>query len=391
MSCNLSDTLVLPLVNNEFMLCFRHDKSIKHVNINQTGSFYYLQDRQFPSVCQLIEHYAHMDVPNLEGLKGIRLRVPIIYEPPGSSSNQRHTLASVEQYHNDTDQFQEGVSQEEVNNNQTVIRPRLNKQQSEIQLPIDRRKLAKSKSVDINVSKKSFLGLFRREKKTVDESNSVIRNNRGSNCSTESTGSQGRDRCHSDGGGERPPQPLPRMSDAPRSQSSSSANYYDEVRDTDTDLSAALVAQLSVRGAPTGRCECGLDIDESELPHGWTLHISHDPPTKGRIFFMDPEGVTSWNLPLRVSLQLTLVQQERIRELMERREASAGAMHVSGTSASHKQSGVNLPFVAGNSQRLTKPANNVKAVLKQPSATPVQIEGSSKMDYIDDDDDDVFI
>jgi len=96
--------------------------------------------------------------------------------------------------------------------------------------------------------------------------------------------------------------------------------YYSEPRDVDRDLSLDLMAHLlqqDSQGHNTdGKCICGLDLADSELPHGWSMHISTERGTEGRVFFTSPTDETSWELPTIVSVDLSTEQQDRIRQLM---------------------------------------------------------------------------
>ena len=118
---------------------------------------------------------------------------------------------------------------------------------------------------------------------------------------------------------QRPPAPLPVPREGERSLSESSCGIYDksvysrvEQREDRSEMLAA-----ALRNSDTStKCECGLELEDSELPRGWSIHISHEENTKGRIFFEAARGQTSWNLPLDISLELSLKQQEFIRKLL---------------------------------------------------------------------------
>ena len=64
------------------------------------------------------------------------------------------------------------------------------------------------------------------------------------------------------------------------------------------------------------RCECGLFIDDSRLPHNWSVHVSREPITYGRIFFLGPDGNTTWELPMKIAFELAPDQQDRLRDLL---------------------------------------------------------------------------
>ena len=107
----------------------------------------------------------------------------------------------------------------------------------------------------------------------------------------------------------RPPCPLPSSTH----QDITNPANYETVRDEEQSRLPELLELLRASDQGTEKCECGLGMEESELPGGWSMHISHDDKTRGRLFFMGPRGETSWNLPLEVSLTLCADEQDRIR------------------------------------------------------------------------------
>ncbi len=66
------------------------------------------------------------------------------------------------------------------------------------------------------------------------------------------------------------------------------------------------------------KCECGLDVEMSQLPQGWSVHISRDDTSLGRPFFMDSHGTTAWDLPTAVALQMNKNQKHFTRKLLDR-------------------------------------------------------------------------
>ena len=98
--------------------------------------------------------------------------------------------------------------------------------------------------------------------------------------------------------------------------------YYSTVRDTYQELAPSLIAHLreqeaDIGGGGGGKCECGLYLDDAELPRGWTVHISGEPLTAGCVFFTGPDSQTAWNLPIQVSVELSTDQQDMIRRLLD--------------------------------------------------------------------------
>lgn len=57
-------------------------------------------------------------------------------------------------------------------------------------------------------------------------------------------------------------------------------------------------------------CQCGLK--KSSLIDGWTVHVSHEPVTRGLLFFQHTNGSKVWELPISVA---TLLGSEEINYL----------------------------------------------------------------------------
>lgn len=122
---------------------------------------------------------------------------------------------------------------------------------------------------------------------------------------------------------QRAPPPVPKDERANSTGGSGSSGGSEGVYDRGlysridqrTDKSSMLADALRQHD-PTTTCECGLELEDSELPRSWSVHISREPSTTGRIFFEGPQGQTCWNLPLDVSTELSLKQQEFIRKLL---------------------------------------------------------------------------
>ena len=138
-------------------------------------------------------------------------------------------------------------------------------------------------------------------------------------------GIPGRDRCRSDSTYDCQRSPsiqdnanrLSGQHSASTNSVTPSAFVYDKVRNVDVDRTSELISLLRLEESRgSSKCDCGLYEDESELPLGWSVHISHERPSSGRVFFMSPDGRTAWNLPLQVSLLLSAEQQDQIRKLL---------------------------------------------------------------------------
>lgn len=106
----------------------------------------------------------------------------------------------------------------------------------------------------------------------------------------------------------RPPLPLPPQVNQPKDEE----NYvYSKARNIDEDISEKLKDVLK----SNERCECGIPRTLAELPLGWTVHLSKDALTAGRLFYQNDQGLTSWTLPQEVRLQLTKVHISNLRKI----------------------------------------------------------------------------
>ncbi|XP_045165117.2 uncharacterized protein LOC123529015 [Mercenaria mercenaria] len=108
--------------------------------------------------------------------------------------------------------------------------------------------------------------------------------------------------------GSRPPLPLPETS---AKKDEGGAYGYSRARDVTEDISEKLKDVLK----SSERCECGIPRNLAELPMGWTVHLSKDPLTRGKLFYQSEDGVTSWQLPQQVEMQLTKVHISNLRQI----------------------------------------------------------------------------
>lgn len=106
----------------------------------------------------------------------------------------------------------------------------------------------------------------------------------------------------------RPPLPLP---DSVTKKEEGGAYGYSRARDVSEDISEKLKEVLK----SSERCECGIPRNLAELPLGWTVHLSKDPSTRGKLFYQNQDGVTSWQLPQQVEMQLTKIHIANLRQI----------------------------------------------------------------------------
>jgi len=62
------------------MLCkliIRHSSGIRHISIDTSHDMFYLQDKPFPSMPDLVQYYSFVPVPNEEDVGDVMLQFPI--------------------------------------------------------------------------------------------------------------------------------------------------------------------------------------------------------------------------------------------------------------------------------------------------------------------------
>lgn len=315
----------------------------------------YILDHQFQSLQDLVTFYGEHDVPNVEAITGVRLTCPVEYSPAEIHQLQNDLLRQHRSHPVSTDDAQAAEDADELSradrhsNVDRVHRHSLPENQRDSVL------LSKRKSW----CKKIFEAVKQSNRTSrMDAQSTVIQlvTSQPSHevvCNNQLVGS------FSENPKKFEKQPaIPDESTHPalcsvHENSAESASaldddactaslYYSEPRNVDRDLSADLMAHLlqqDNQGHSTdGKCICGLDLADSELPRGWSMHISTENGTEGRVFFTSPAGETSWELPTIVSVDLSIEQQDRIRQLMNEGQRSASGV-------SSQQMSVNGQFV----------------------------------------------
>jgi len=341
----------------------RHDGTIKHFKITQTAQpsgTVYILDRQFQTLEDLVEFYSDHDVPNVEAIAGVRLTVPIVGSADETSSSQedgilrqrRARRVSADDAPGNKDASELGHTKCSSKTLQHSISESksddalLSKRRSWRRKIFDPLKPSneKSRTDTLNRSVQSVTV----RSVTAQVSCTVISSTRQSNSSFSETPKKYHKQPaipDDDSGG-------PALASMPTNSAQSNALfasgadelaaaaanynvaatdadaglYYSEPRDVDRELSTDFIASLLQQDKEDhsdGKCVCGLYVVESELPHGWSMHISTESGTQGQLFFTSPTGETSWELPTRVSVDLDTEQQDRIRQLIIRGQRAA--------------------------------------------------------------------
>ena len=357
---------------------FRHDNGIKHFNLAKQNDEYFVQDVRFSTVSDLITYYGHNDVPNQECVKHVKLTYPILNRqsvplpsvlstkslPRSISSSRSISTSGSPSLLRDTFTLPRTRDTSGTNSNGPTVSHERHKSVPELPLPHPPKPQRGSSLDQHSPKQKSIFRFFRGKKKSHEDDSAEEKD-------SETDGQPGASRLRtvsdssiSDRMSLRPPVPLPPEAarKSPEQQKDGEAYQYESVRDTEVNRVKELIQTLKSTDSYAQnmeKCECGLSFEESELPRGWSMHISHDRLTNGRLFFMGPNKDTAWNLPLDVSLELSPDQQERIRDLLER---SDHPIAQSGAESGESQMG-SLPSAAVNYSIMSLP--DASAVITQ--------------------------
>jgi hypothetical protein len=319
--------------------------------------FSVVENRQFPSIHELVAFYRENDVPNLDGIVNIKLKFPIM--PPSSGRTASQSSLRSERTSEAADSFlgDAAVSANRVcatrHGSLDDIMPRIATNRDVIgraggdcsRWRVDHA----SQNSDSDCHSEgavhsavphrfSIGGRFRQLLRPRKLANSV----RDDTCSVSQPSSSDSDMLdrraavtpsasRPAGVSSKPPAPLPASVAQSTGQSppafqptdnvgttspSASSKHYSSLRDVEQPLSTMLIAKMR-HEEDAYRCECGLHLDEAELPRGWKMHLSMEPETAGVVFFTSPDNRTSWTLPLEVCIELEPEQQNRIRNLLQ--------------------------------------------------------------------------
>ena len=331
--------MVKHIILNVSYFILRYQRSIKHFTLDVLENKFILQNQIFESAKDLIDFYKIHDVPNEEGLRHIRLLHPIpnknrprgisldasSMSVAGSSGGKNFTsrsqsvitapttnlLVTAQRHSVDANMGSclangtaNGSPNRLSNGGGAMALPSPSPSPNDPQLPLNQPKKKGNKFSFPKFGRKSSSG-------------SDVK-------SSPSSPERGFERCFERGPAPPPPQlPDPDIDDP----------NYSVIKDSDKDQSGELIYHLAKFESPDDdRCECGLTVEESELPDGWTMHISHEEQSFGKVFFMGPNSETEWQLPMSVTLNLSADQQENIRNVMFNSSHRARSRNVSTSS-----------------------------------------------------------
>lgn len=330
-----------------FMFTSRHEFSIKHFQISQVSqpsrSVYILDRQQFQTLEDLVSFYSQRDVPNVEAIAGVRLTHPVACSSDDTVGLHegawgQHQLCRVSagdspnthQQRHTTERFSAGAA-------------------SHVAF---QHSMSESRSDDLLLHKDGTSWCRRmirtlmpsNKKSRVDAENGMVQPIVSLDTASEVSSNMLTHGSVADSAKKYDRQPaIPddiaatttaSFADAADALAAAAANYntaaavadpesglyYSELRDVDRELSMDFIAHLLKNDneghVDNTKCVCGLDLADSALPRGWSMHKSTERGTEGRLFFTSPTGETSWELPTIVSVDLDAQQQDRIRQLM---------------------------------------------------------------------------
>lgn len=253
------------------------DKSVRHTHIqiefdNSRGCWKYflVVEKKFDSIDQLIEYYKQNPVKNLENVNNVYFQNPIFRSDVNANLYTE----------------QNGSSGGRILPNRAMSMSSLS-----ISSRTSERSLDSSKGIPPPLPVRPFS-----RTQSADSSSGTWGSN-GSHINT----------LPSNDIGNRPPLPLPEVG----KKEEGGAYGYSRARDVSEDISEKLKEVLK----SSERCECGIPRNLAELPMGWTVHLSKDPLTRGKLFYQSEDGVTSWQLPQQVEMQLSKVHISNLKQI----------------------------------------------------------------------------
>lgn len=301
-----------------------HGRGVKHFSIAKEKGEYFLKDRLFRTIKDLVAYYKTNDVPNVEGITNVRLQTPINrcdsqYIPPnGDFEEVGFQSPSVLQL-----QREQKNGSSRAGSLDLATRSLLINKRSPGLPAVERAGKCSSMEDDLGKGRKvrsNSLGKTKNEAGeyhsmlvTVKQRSDGLHSNDPSHAQMQITSTAMPPSTNLSARHQQMNLPIP----PPRTMDASP--YYSTVRNTYQEMAPNLIKVLrEVEYEEGERCVCGLLIDEAELVMGWTMHLSTEPETEGKLFFMGPEGETAWHLPIQVSINLSAEQQEKIQNLLQR-------------------------------------------------------------------------
>jgi len=334
----------------QFSFLCRHDYSIKHFQITQVAQEFrnaYVLDQQFQTLQDLVKFYSQCDVPNVEAIAGVRLTFPISADETFDLRYPHPRPRSVSAGDSAGSQDAREFGHSEGSDVIPAFQHSMSESRSDDALLSKRRTWFKKIVETLKPSDRKFSTQVHNRVEQFATTRASFEFVPGTLQSSSSFSENPKKYC------KQPAIPddsgSPAFSSMRKSSMQSNASfadgadalaaaaanynvascdadagaaglYYSEPRDVDRELSSDLMAHLLQQDKQEhgsgGKCVCGLYLIDSELPRGWSMHISTECGTEGRLFFTSPTGETSWELPTIVSVDLDAQQQDRIRQLM---------------------------------------------------------------------------
>lgn len=237
-----------------------HSSGIKHFNVERTPTTFYLKDIQFTTLDQLVRYYSHTDVPNKELIGGVQLKFPI----PRAAAPYLSLFDDDYRRSGSPDVYLHPEEKRVDSNLRPQPQPPCRSTSPGHGIP--RNKTMPSthpRPATFDVQQPQPLGVVRRSQTFA---------------------------CKVDEGG------------------------YSQIDNLDRPNAHQMMRQMQQQDADSEQCDCGLPLEKSGLPRGWSIHLSQDEESFGEVYFMSPSRETSWTLPLSICLELDAEQQDFIRD-----------------------------------------------------------------------------
>lgn len=256
-----------------FTISVVHSTGIKHFNVERTPTTFYLKDIQFPTLDELVRYYSYTDVPNKEQITGVKLKFPIKREGTSYLSlyedDDRRLTGSPDVY----------IHPEEKRENRS---PRPPTHPAPLPPAVKLSGTApgnirRNQTVTGTPQRPSTLDMMQRQ--SGQSADGVVRRSHTFACRAEEAG-------------------------------------YSQIDSLELDRPHAhlVMRQMQQQDVDGERCDCGLSLEKSSLPRGWSVHLSQDEESFGEVYFMNSNRETSWTLPLSICLELDAEQQDFIRD-----------------------------------------------------------------------------
>lgn len=267
---------------------------IKHFSINEDNNFYFLQEKYFSTVSDLIRNYAHEDVPNLENVSHVRLLYPVVAGAPDPRSGQKSPVRYA------TSPKKANILKRAVSERvRTITEPPETTGTGRRYIPS--RKLSEGNLNPVVSPVLNRVGIAEDVRQSAMQNfgqgfESQAPYNLGTIVTPQAASPLTSALKQTVPSPSYETRSITFENDLESEIYTSEGLNYSRVK-SEVDKFPKLLQSLRVAEAHE-KCECGIYIRDSDFPEGWTIHRSKEPETMGKLFFMNEElNITSWFLP----------------------------------------------------------------------------------------------